>query len=70
MSTLGADAVADDDRVDGAAPADARERAIRGGTLRAELPEDGGTRMVMSLPLPAAERRAEKPSLPSSQRSG
>jgi signal transduction histidine kinase len=41
-----------------------------GGTLRAELPEDGGTRMVMSLPLPVAKSRAAPPPLPSRQRSG
>jgi signal transduction histidine kinase len=41
-----------------------------GGTLRAELPEDGGTRMVMTLPRAMPEARVPKPSTPGSQRLG
>jgi signal transduction histidine kinase len=40
-----------------------------GGTLRAELPEDGGTRMIMTLPRASHEPRAPKAPTPSGQRS-
>jgi signal transduction histidine kinase len=40
-----------------------------GGTLRAEIPEGGGTRMVMTLPRASHESRAPKVSTPSGQRS-
>jgi signal transduction histidine kinase len=41
-----------------------------GGTLRAERPEDGGTRMVMTLPLATPEPRTPKPPAQSGQRQG
>jgi two-component system CheB/CheR fusion protein len=41
-----------------------------GGTIRAELPDDGGTRMVVTLPRQVIqETRVPAPSVPSSQRS-
>ena len=40
-----------------------------GGTLRAETPDDGGTRMVMSLPCGVTEPRVAKPPAPNGQRS-
>ena len=40
-----------------------------GGTIRAELPDDGGTRMVVTLPRRVAEARTPEPSASSRQRS-